>query len=400
MRDLEKEKAAVGEFGKITGRMPSSSEDWAKVHQYAYGSNVPDELKSLPINNASPDAQNGTVVASSGESGSLPFRGADISDTALQGARNEYFSYNQSGFLDKVKQRLQQKFKPESETLGLSSYAQSLGPLDPNGVMKGIADKSGQFQRKGALALKALSTANDIYSEQANRAYEKLSMLNDMRDIYEQNQKETEMEVKSMALEMIKSGKDVPEDLLNLLPQDMRDVYAKAGKMFKNELAGDDATGGSLNMYAQAVADGDLSRTDLSAMGFSAGQIRSIMTESLGLTPSSGGSGGKLEDYFSPEDIRKLRRAGLENASLQDQINFIDNSSGGGTTDEDQKKLEEDIDKERKNIINLMPNDLTWEEAHNRMYQKYKSFFDKIAKENNVDPRALVDELLNKEAWQ
>lgn len=173
------------------------------------------------------------TIGGNGTNAELQYKGADISDTALQNAQQEYFKYNPVQFLDKVKSRLQEKFKPETEVLGLSSFASQLGPLDPNGVIKGIADKQRQFARKGDLALQAMSTGNEIYSGQAKRAYENMTMLQDLRSEYEQNQNDAQKELHNLALEMVKTGQEVPNEILSLLPTEYKDIYNQLAESYK-----------------------------------------------------------------------------------------------------------------------------------------------------------------------
>lgn len=45
-RDLVKEQEALKKFGSTAGRMPESPQDWSMLHQYAYGSDIPAELKA------------------------------------------------------------------------------------------------------------------------------------------------------------------------------------------------------------------------------------------------------------------------------------------------------------------------------------------------------------------
>ena len=229
-RNLELEKRAVDDFVKNRGKTPSTPDDWKLIHKASYGTDLPSDLASLPMyRQASTNPSANTTPA-------LNYQGADISDTALTGARNEALSYNTSGFLDKVKQRLQEKFKPETEVLGLGSFSATLGALDPNGVMQGISEKTGQFRRKGALALQALSTANDIYSEQAKLAYDKLNSLEEKRTAYETEQKTLESEMKDIALTIAQTGQAIPEEVLSLLPSNLRGAYEALPQIFKSGL--------------------------------------------------------------------------------------------------------------------------------------------------------------------
>lgn len=228
-RNLDIEKQKVNDFVANQNKEPSTPDDWKMIHTAAYGTNLPEELASLPMyQQASTDPQANVD--------GLNFRGANISDTALGTAREEALSYDQTGFLDKVKERLQKKFKPETETLGLGSFSATLGALDPSGVMQGVNEKTGQFRRKGALALQALGTANDIYSEQAQRASDRLNMLEGYRTEYEKEQKTLESEMKDIALTIAQTGKPIPNEVLDLLPANMRAAYEALPQIFESGL--------------------------------------------------------------------------------------------------------------------------------------------------------------------
>lgn len=243
-RDLKLEQVAVDSFFKNQGRAPSSPSDWKTIHTASYGTSLPPELASLPMyQSASPVTT--TPTAPAPLDNSLSYRGQNISDSALKSAGDSALSYNTSGFLDKVKERLQKKFKPESEVLGLGSFSATLGALDPSGVMQGINEKSGQFRRKGALALQALSTANDIYSEQAKLAADKLNLLDSYRTDYEKVQKGVEEDMKDLALSIAKTGKAIPNEILDLLPANMRAVYQGLPKVLYVPKASGGGGGGS-----------------------------------------------------------------------------------------------------------------------------------------------------------
>jgi len=231
-RDLTKEQEAVNLFIQNQGKKPISSEDWKQIHTMAYGSDLPAELNSLPMY-STPTVEN-TVPITNAKA--LNYMGSDISDTALSQAKTEASSYNTSNFLDKVKTRLQEKFKPESETLGLGTFASGLGALDPTGVNLGMQEQSNKFIRNGNLALKALSTANDIYSEQATLAINNLNYLTGLRSDYDTKQKETENELKNLALSIAEQGQNVPQEILDLLPKDQQAVFAGLGKIYKNAI--------------------------------------------------------------------------------------------------------------------------------------------------------------------
>lgn len=49
-RDLKKEQYALKTFGSAYKKMPSTPDDWAKLHRIAYGDDIPDELKSVVAN--------------------------------------------------------------------------------------------------------------------------------------------------------------------------------------------------------------------------------------------------------------------------------------------------------------------------------------------------------------
>ena len=232
-RNLELEKKNLGDLlknnpGKDINNL--TPDDWKLIHTASYGTDLPSDLASLPM------YQQASTNPSANTTPALNYQGADISDTALTGARNEALSYNTSGFLDKVKQRLQEKFKPETEVLGLGSFSATLGALDPNGVMQGISEKTGQFRRKGALALQALSTANDIYSEQAKLAYTKLNDLEAKRAEYETGQKDFEADAKDLALKYAEGGNDIPTTILDMLPQKLRAGYEALPQMYRDKL--------------------------------------------------------------------------------------------------------------------------------------------------------------------
>lgn len=243
-RDLELEQQAIGRFGKETGGMPSTQEDWSQVHGFAYGDNLPEELQQLPVNQTpvappvnTPVVQtpqvNTPTAPTPTQNQPLNFRGADISDTSLNNARDAYDQFDMGGFTDKVKERLQKKFKPETEVLGLSAFANTLGPLDPRGVMKGINDKSNQFRRKGALALQAITTGQEAYGAEATRAYDNMSRLEGMREAYEEEQTAAQDDIKSLALMMAEQGADIPQEILALLPQDQVGIYQTMAQEIK-----------------------------------------------------------------------------------------------------------------------------------------------------------------------
>ncbi len=243
-RNKEIESKHVDTFFQEQGRAPSSEEEWKTIHTASYGTDLPEELASLDMYKTAPPTP--TLPAEiPGEappaSDALMYRGQDISDTALQGAAEKYGSYDQPAFLDKVKERMQEKFKPETETLGLGTFSSTLGPLDPSGVMKGINEKSGQFRRKGALMLQALSTANDVYSSEAQRALDKMNMLEGYRDSYEQQQKGVEQDFINLAVGMAEKGIDVPPDLMNLLPPKYQQALMDMPGLIR---ASDKGTGG------------------------------------------------------------------------------------------------------------------------------------------------------------
>lgn len=233
IRDIEKEKKYLGEFGKKYGYMPSTAEQWKDFHLMVYGSDLPQEIANL-------DAK---VISSSAlPSSSIPtqtdplsnYQGSNISDTAIQEATKQYEQYSQpKNFLNEVKKRLTQKFKPESANLGIDVYSASLGVLNPNQVMSGLAIKTNQIQDKAAIALQALSTAGELYSEQATNAYNKLNNLQTLRKEYEGSQKETESELRALALEIAKQGGDIPQELLDVLPQDEVEGYKALSKIYR-----------------------------------------------------------------------------------------------------------------------------------------------------------------------
>lgn len=243
-RNLQLESKYVDQFFQSNGTAPSAPDDWKSIHAAAYGSDLPAELAALPMYQSSqlpPTPGAGTpastnpVSNTSPTGGGLSYRGMNISDSALRTAGDAAGSFNTSGFLDQVKARLQQKFKPETEVLGLGSFAATLGALDPNGVMMGINEKTGQFRRKGALMLQALTTANDIYSEQAKIASDKFTRLEDLRSAYEKEQKDAEGELQDLALAIAKAGGDIPADLLGLLPPKQVEGYKQLAAVFKAE---------------------------------------------------------------------------------------------------------------------------------------------------------------------
>lgn len=248
-RNLAQEKVYVDKFFQSQGKAPSTPEDWKSIHTATYGAQLPAELAQLPMYQqvSSNPVSNVSMTTTSSDTpigGGLNYMGADISDTALTQARDNALSYNQTGFLDKVKARLQQKFKPEVETLGMGSFSSTLGPLDPSGVMTGVNEKSNQFRRKGTLALQALSTANDIYSEEAKRAMEKLTRLENYRSQYETEQKQLESEMKSLALTIAQSGKEIPNEILSMLPQNLQAAYQALPQIFANTGVGQEWYGG------------------------------------------------------------------------------------------------------------------------------------------------------------
>jgi hypothetical protein len=188
-----------------------------------------------PIANVNPQ-QAGANANATAQSGGQPlnYMGNDVSDSALAGARKAYEPWTQpNNFLDKVKERLQTKFKPETETLGLGSFSATLGALDPSGVMAGISEKSNQFRKKGALALKALSTANDLYSEQANIALDKLNRLEGYREAYEDDQKAMESEFKDLAMNLVQQGLEVPPDIMQMLSPKYQQVIGSLSGVYK-----------------------------------------------------------------------------------------------------------------------------------------------------------------------
>lgn len=272
-RDLKLEQAAVDAFIKNQNRKPSTPDDWKAIHTSSYGTQLPPELASLDMYTQSSPTQTPTAPtptstptpttpvtggASTNPTANLSYHGQDVSDSALKTASDSAFSYNTAGFLDKVKERLQQKFKPETETLGLGAFASTLGPLDPNGVIRGIDEKSTQFRRKGALALQALSTANDIYSEQAKRAADKLDYIEGLRSKYEAEQKDAEGQIQELALAIAKSGGDIPQDILALLPQKQLEGYKVLSQIFKAENARKAGSGGGGGGSNLAVGDSAL----------------------------------------------------------------------------------------------------------------------------------------------
>lgn len=240
-RDLQLEQSKLGEFMSMSGgKEPKTSEDWNRFAKYVYGSNMPDELQAKFTQTATPAPApaptSAPADAFSVTSNPTMYQGMDISPEALSTAREQALSYTTpSTFLDKVKTRLQEKFKPEGAELGMGSFSESLGPLDPAGIQAGIAEKSGQFKRKGLLALKALSTANDIYSEQADKALQKFNMLQTAASNYEAEQKEALNEIKNLAIQIAAKGQPIPNELLDLLPQDQRQIYDKLPSLLADQ---------------------------------------------------------------------------------------------------------------------------------------------------------------------
>ena len=47
LRDLDKERKAIGQFQGETGRDPTSHEDWLKIQQEVYGADLPQDLKDI-----------------------------------------------------------------------------------------------------------------------------------------------------------------------------------------------------------------------------------------------------------------------------------------------------------------------------------------------------------------
>lgn len=282
-RNTAAEKTAVDTFTKAQGHLPSTQSDWQKVYTSVYGNKLPNDPAiqkvfnmsvgtganpAVPTTSATPTAPTANPSVSGATnlnvgsasstinssappaSGNLNYRGFDIGDKALQGAYGAYQATSSpNDFLNVVRQKLKEKFQPESETLGVGDWAKSVGWSGPQGWNTGIQEKNLAIRQKGALALDALGKANDLYSEAAKNAKQKFDDLWGMRDDYDKAQKDMENELEDLALAIAKTGGSIPADLLNMLPAERRGWYSAMANAVKSAEARSKSGGSAKETY-------------------------------------------------------------------------------------------------------------------------------------------------------
>ena len=330
-RDLISEQKNVDAFIKAQGKLPSTDADWRVVHSATYGAELPADLANLPMYKASsnPDANTSAPKP-------VMFQGSDVGDSAIASATSAYNAAAPvSSLVDKVRSRLKEKFQPETATLGLGAYAATLGALDPNGVMAGIDEQTNKFRRNGALALQALSTANDIYSEQAKLTLDNLTSLETKRAAYEKEQKDTEGQMEDLALTVAKTGQPIPDAMLALLPPAKRDIYKGMSSVFAADNARTSAksggsgsgSGGSGTTPEPVVSYNDF----LKAMGDklqmsldpNAQEWKDAYDEYKASNPTSAQDVKALQKLLTTADKQKMYASGLDYNNANDIDEYL-----------------------------------------------------------------------------
>lgn len=176
-RNIQKEQEALKRFGETQGKMPSSSEDWALLHQYAYGNDIPAELKATQ-KEAAPAA--GVAAPTASPVSLNPEQSLGTLATGVEQAGADYQKFTQPTMaLNLLQDAIREKTGVAKAGIGESEIFKQAGITGYAPLAQSLNTRGDELAINQAAFQNVINSMAGNYKDMANAAYQKYTMAMD-----------------------------------------------------------------------------------------------------------------------------------------------------------------------------------------------------------------------------